>query len=68
MNRSEILRTGLILLFVSTLVVPLAGAVTPSAGQSGSQSSDIQDYAELISPLKMHIAYVGKTSRHGWTV
>jgi hypothetical protein len=59
-NRSEILRTGLILLFLSTLFVPLAGAVTLSAGQSGSQSSVIQDSAELISPLKMHIAYVGK--------
>ena len=63
MNRSEILRTGLILLFLSTLFVPLAGAVTPSAGQSGSQSSVIQDSAELISPLKMHIAYVGKTQQ-----
>ena len=63
MNRSEILRTGLILLFLSTLFVPLAGAVTPSVGQSGSQSSVIQDNAELISPLKMHIAYVGKTQQ-----
>jgi hypothetical protein len=53
----------LILLFLSTLFVPLAGAVTPSADQSGSQSSVIQDNAELISPLKMHIAYVGKTQQ-----
>ena len=41
----------------------MAGAVTPGAGQSGSQSSVIQDSAELISPLKMHIAYVGKTQQ-----
>lgn len=63
MNRSEILRTGLILLFLSALFVPLAGAVTQSTGHSGSQSSVIQDSAELISPLKMHIAYVGKTQQ-----
>jgi hypothetical protein len=63
MNRSEILRTGLILLFLSTLFIPVAGAVTQSTGQSGSQSYVIQDSAELISPLKMHIAYVGKTQQ-----
>ena len=63
MNRSEILRTGLILLFLSTLFVPVAGAVTQSTGRSGNQSYVIQDSAELISPLKMHIAYVGKTQQ-----
>ena len=63
MNRSEILRTGLILLFLSVLFVPLAGAVPQSTDQPGSQSNINQDSAELISPLKMHIAYVGKTQQ-----
>jgi hypothetical protein len=63
MNRSEILMAGLILLFLSALFVPVTGAVTQSTGQSGSQSSVIQDKVELISPLKMHIAYVGKTQQ-----
>jgi hypothetical protein len=62
-NRSEILRTGLILLFLSVLFVPLAGAVPQSTDQPGSQSNINQDSAELISPLKMHIAYVGKTQQ-----
>ena len=53
----------MILLFLSALFVPVAGAVTQSTGQSGSQSSVIQDSVELISPLKMHIAYVGKTQQ-----
>jgi hypothetical protein len=63
MNSPKILRTGLILLFLSALIVPVAGAVIPSTGQSGSQSYVIQDSAELISPLKMHIAYIGKTQQ-----
>ena len=63
MNRSEILRTGLILLFLSVLFVPLAGAVPQSTDQPGSQSNINQDSAEHISPLKMHIAYVGKTQQ-----
>ena len=60
MNRSEILRKGLILLFFSALFVPLAGAVTQTTGKSGSHD---QDKAEIISPLKMHIAYIGKTQQ-----
>ena len=60
MNRSEILRKGLILLFISALFVPLAGAVTQTTGQSGNHD---QDSAEIISPLKMHIAYIGKTQQ-----
>lgn len=63
MNRPKLLRAGLILLFLSALCVPLAGAVTQSSDQSGSQRYVIQDSAELISPLKMHIAYVGKTQQ-----
>ena len=63
MNRSQILRTGLILLFLSILFVPLAGAVTQSTVQPGIQSYTNQDSAELISPLKIHIAYVGKTQQ-----
>jgi len=63
MNRSEILMAGLILLFLSALFVPVTGAVTQSTGQSGSQSYLNQDRPELISPLKMHIAYVGKTQQ-----
>jgi len=63
MDSSEILRTGLILLFLSILFVPLAGAVTPSSALSGSQSYVKQDSADLISPLKMHIAYIGKTQQ-----
>jgi hypothetical protein len=62
-NRPEILRTGLVLLFLSALCVPLAGAVTQSSDQSDSHGYVIQDSAELISPLKMHIAYVGKTQQ-----
>jgi hypothetical protein len=60
MNRSEILMKGLILLFLSALFVPLAGAVTQTTGKSGSYD---QDAAEIISPLKMHIAYIGKTQQ-----
>lgn len=63
MNRPKILRTWLILLFLSALIVPLAGAATPSTSQSSIQSYVIPDSAELISPLKMHIAYVGKTQQ-----
>jgi hypothetical protein len=63
MNRPKILRTGLILLFLSVLIVPLAGAATPSTSQSSIQSYVIPNSAELISPLKMHIAYVGKTQQ-----
>ena len=63
MNRPEFLKTGLILLFLSALFVPVAGAVISGTGQSGGQSYVIQDSAELISPLKMHIAYVGKTQQ-----
>ena len=63
MNRPKILTSGLILLFLSALFVPVGGAVIQSTGQSGGQSYVIQDSAELISPLKMHIAYVGKTQQ-----
>jgi hypothetical protein len=62
-NKSQILRTGLILLFLSVLFFPLAGAVTQSTDQSGSQNYLNQDSAELISPLKIHIAYVGRTQQ-----
>jgi len=63
MNRQEFLRTGLILLFFSILFVPVAGALTQSTGQPGSQSYVIQDNVKIISPLRMHIAYVGKTQQ-----
>jgi hypothetical protein len=53
----------LILFAFTALLVPVADAVITSTGQSGSQSYVIQDSAELISPLKMHIAYVGKTQQ-----
>jgi hypothetical protein len=53
----------LIFLFLSALFVPVGSAVIQSTGQSGVQSYVIQDSAELISPLKMHIAYVGKTQQ-----
>jgi hypothetical protein len=62
-NSSEILWKGLILLFLSVLFVPMAGAVTESPGQSRSQNYLNQDNAELLSPLKMHVAYVGKTQQ-----
>jgi len=51
---------GMILLFISALFVPLAGAVTQTTGQSGNLD---QDSAEIISPLKMHVAYIGKTQQ-----
>ena len=63
MNSSEILWKGLILLFLSVLFVPMVGAVTESTGQSRSQNYLNQDSAELLSPLKMHVAYVGKTQQ-----
>jgi hypothetical protein len=63
MNRPKILMSGLILLFLSAFFVPAGGAVIQSTGQSGGQSYVIQDSAEIISPLKMHIAYVGKTQQ-----
>jgi hypothetical protein len=43
--------------------MPIAGAVNHNSGESGSRKDIIQDSAELISPLKMHIAYVGKTQQ-----
>jgi hypothetical protein len=52
-----------VLVAFTALLVPAAGAVTISSGQSGSQNYIIQDSTELISPLKMHIAYVGKTQQ-----
>jgi hypothetical protein len=63
MNSSEILWKGLILLFLSVLFVPIVGAVTESTGHSRSQNYLNQDSAELLSPLKMHVAYVGKTQQ-----
>jgi hypothetical protein len=45
-----------VLVAFTALLVPAAGAVTISSGQSGSQNYIIQDSTELISPLKMHIA------------
>lgn len=63
MNRQEFLMTGLILLFLSALFVPVAGALTQSSGQPGSQGNVIQDSVKLISPLRLHIAYVGKTQQ-----
>ena len=62
-NSLEILWKGLILLFLSVLFVPMVGAVTESTGQSSSQNYLNQDSAELLSPLKMHVAYVGKTQQ-----
>jgi hypothetical protein len=63
MNREEILRYWLVLFFLSVLFISMAGAATQNQDQSGSQSYVIQDSAELISLLKMHIAYVGKTQQ-----
>ena len=63
MNRPGIIRTGLILLIMSAFFIPIADAVNQNSGQSGSRKDIIQDSAELISPLKMHIAYVGKTQQ-----
>jgi hypothetical protein len=59
----EIITMGLTLLFLSVLVVPVAGAVTEGTVQTDSQSYLIQDSAKQISPLKMHVAYVGKTQQ-----
>ena len=63
MNTPGILMTGLIILLMCTLVVPLTSAVTLNTGQSCSVDYVIKDSAELISPLRMHIAYVGKTQQ-----
>jgi len=63
MNKPGILNTGLIILLMCTFFVPLTSAVTLNTGQYGSVDYVIQDSAELISPLKMHIAYVGKTQQ-----
>ena len=59
----EIITMGLTLLFLSVLVVPVSGAVTGGTVQTDSQSYLIQDSAKQISPLKMHVAYVGKTQQ-----
>jgi hypothetical protein len=59
----EIITMGLTLLFLSVLVAPVAGAVTEGIVQTDSQSHLIQDSAKQISPLKMHVAYVGKTQQ-----
>lgn len=59
----EILSKGLILFFLSMLFVPVAVAVTPGASQSDSPGYFIQDSARQISPLKMHVAYIGKTQQ-----
>ena len=63
MNRQEILITGLVLLFIGAFLVPVAGASTQGTNQSTSGNTVIQDSAELISPLKMHVAYIGKTQQ-----
>ena len=57
MNKSEILRIGLIFLFFSVLFIPLTEAVTQTPVQSGSKD---QNNTASISPLKIHIAYIGK--------
>ena len=59
----KILSTGLILLFLSMLSGPVAAAVTPGSSLSDSPGYFIQDSAQKISPLKMHIAYIGKTQQ-----
>ncbi|MDD1701085.1 MAG: hypothetical protein LUQ04_09895 [Methanoregula sp.] len=63
MKRKEFLRTGMILLFFSVLFVPVAGALTQSTGQPDSQRYVIQENVKIISPLRMHIAYVGRTQQ-----
>lgn len=60
-NKSGIIRTGCSLLFLFLLVIPASGALTDSTDKVAGQSTVIQDSARLISPLKMHVAYVGKT-------
>lgn len=61
MNMPDILRTGLCLLFLLVLMVPAATAESGNTELGGSYV--IRDSAEIISPLKMHIAYIGKTQQ-----
>lgn len=58
---SGIIRTGSSLLFLFLLVFPASGALSDSTDKVAGQSTVIQDSARLVSPLKMHVAYVGKT-------
>jgi hypothetical protein len=58
-NRLGILRV-LCFLCVISVIAPIVSALPDNTALSGSQNSIIRDNAELLSPLKMHVAYIGK--------
>ena len=61
MHRFGILRFCLCLLYLIPVIAPVASASPDPAALPGSQNIIIQDNAELLSSLKMHAAYIGKT-------
>lgn len=61
MNRLEILCASLCLLCVISVSAPFAvSASSDSTLLPDGRNTIIQDSAELLSPLKMHVAYIGK--------
>ena len=60
MNRLGIFSVGLCLLCAISVIAPIANAISDDTVLSGSQNTIIQDNAELLSSLKVHVAYIGK--------
>jgi hypothetical protein len=60
MNRLGIFSVGLCLLCAMSVIAPIVSALSDDIVLSGSQNTIIQDNAELLSPLKVHVAYIGK--------
>lgn len=60
MNRLGIFSVGLCLLCAMSVIAPIVSALPDDTVLSGSQNMIIQDNAELLSSLKVHVAYIGK--------
>ncbi|MGA2913938.1 MAG: hypothetical protein ABSE07_10530 [Methanoregula sp.] len=60
MKRLGIISVTFCLLCVISVIAPIVSALPDSTDLSGSQNTIIQDNAELLSSLKMHVAYIGK--------
>ena len=61
MHRSGILSLYLCLLCLTSVILPLVSASTNLTVIPENQNIIIQDNADLLSSLKMHAAYIGKT-------
>ena len=63
MNRLVIIRVSFCLLCVLSVISPIVSALPDTTAQSASQNTIIQDNAGILSTLKKHVAYIGKTQQ-----